>query len=64
MLFVSLFTLLSLGFAVVTPALPEILLSALLMILTMAYIVHYYRLENGVQRWYGLYDEIKRHNQL
>ena len=64
MLFVCLFTLLSLGFAVVTPTLPCILLCALLMILTLAYIIHYYRLENGVQRWYDLSDEIKRHNQL
>jgi cell division protein FtsW (lipid II flippase) len=63
MLFVCLFTLLSLGFAVLRPALPGIALGALLMILTVAYIIHYYRLENGVQRWYALADEIKRRNQ-
>jgi cell division protein FtsW (lipid II flippase) len=63
MLFVCLFTLLSLGFAVLRPALPSIALCALLMILTVAYIIHYYRLENGVQRWYALADEIKRRNQ-
>lgn len=63
MLFVCLFTLLSLGFAVLRPALPSIALGALLMILTVAYIIHYYRLENGVQRWYALADEIKRRNQ-
>ena len=63
MLFVCLFTLLSLGFAIVTPALPGIALYALLMILTIAYIIHYYRLENGVQRWYDLSNKIKRHNE-
>ena len=64
MLFICLFTLLSLGFTVLTPALPSILLCTILMILTLAYIIHYYRLENGVQRWYDLSDKIKRHNQL
>lgn len=35
-----------------------ILIGALISILEIFYIVHYYRLENGVQRWYLLYDEI------
>jgi hypothetical protein len=61
MLFVCLFTLLSLGFAVLRPTLPGILLCTLLMILTIAYIIHYYRLENGVQRWYDLSNKIKQH---
>lgn len=60
-LIVCLFTLLSLGFAVLRPALPGIALCTLLMILAVAYIIHYYRLENGVQRWYDLADEIKQH---
>ena len=64
MLFVCLFTLLSLGFTIVNPALPGIALCALLIILTLAYVIHYYRLENGVQRWYDLSNEIKLHNQL
>ncbi|MGV8057464.1 MAG: hypothetical protein AB2L12_05450 [Smithellaceae bacterium] len=64
MLFVCLFTLLSLGFTVATPSVPCILLCALLMILTIAYVIHYYRLENGVQRWYDLSSEIKLHNKL
>jgi hypothetical protein len=33
-------------------------LDGILMILFGFYIVHYYQLENGVQRWYRLYDEI------
>lgn len=64
MLFVCLFTLLSLGFAVLAPALPAIALCVLLMLLTLAYIIHYYRLENNVQRWYDLSNKIKQYNHL
>lgn len=35
-----------------------LLLDLLLAILILFYTVHYYRLENGVQRWYRLYDDI------
>ena len=59
MLFVCLFFLLSFGFTIVNLSLPYICLSALLMVLSVAYIVHYYRLENGVQRWYMLSNQIK-----
>lgn len=58
-LFVCLFALLSLGFAVWMPTLPCFALSGLLVILAAAYIVHYYRIENGVQRWYDLSDQIR-----
>jgi cell division protein FtsW (lipid II flippase) len=34
-------------------------LCLILMILSIFYIVHYYQLENGVQRWYLLYNEIR-----
>jgi hypothetical protein len=64
MLFVCLFFLLSFGFTIVNLSLPYIILSALLMILSVAYIIHYYRLENGVQRWYPLSNQIKLNNQL
>lgn len=63
MLFVCLFTLLSLGFAVLAPALPAIALCALLMLLTLAYVIHYYRLENRVQKWYDLSNKIKQYNR-
>ncbi len=63
MLFVCLFTLLSLGFTVVSSSLPCILICALLMMLTLAYIIHYYRLENGVQRWYDLSNKIRQSKQ-
>jgi len=59
MLSVCLFTWLSLGFVVVAPALPFFILLALLIILSSAYIFHYYRLENGVQKWYELSGEIR-----
>lgn len=59
MLFVCLFFLLSFGFTIANLSLPYIILCALLMILSVAYIIHYYRLENGVQRWYLLSNRIR-----
>ena len=59
MLSVCLFALLSLGFVVLAPTLPFFILLALLIILSSAYIFHYYRLENGVQKWYELSGEIR-----
>jgi protein-S-isoprenylcysteine O-methyltransferase Ste14 len=60
MLFVCLFTLLSFGFTVTRTSTPSIILSGLLLILSVAYVIHYYRLENGVQKWYLISNEIKR----
>jgi len=38
---------------------PVILLVTLLVFVLLApYIAHYYKLENGVQRWYDLYNKI------
>jgi len=59
MMFVCLFFLLSFGFTMIHFVLPYILLAALLLILTIAYILHYYRLENSVQRWYGISNRIR-----
>lgn len=59
MLFVCLFALLCIGFTVFQPSLPGMILSALLLVLSVAYIIHYYRLENGVQGWYELSNKIK-----
>lgn len=59
MLFVCLFALLSLGYTLLNPAIPCFLLSGLLIILSTAYVVHYYRLENGVQKWYRLSNAIQ-----
>ena len=59
MLFVCLFFLLSFGFSFLYPTLPVIALAVLLLGLSAAYILHYYRLENSVQRWYDLANEIR-----
>ena len=59
MLFVCLFMLLSFGFTIIRTSAPSIILSVFLLILSVAYIIHYYRLENGVQKWYLLYNQIK-----
>jgi len=60
MLFVCLFTLLSFGFTFIRISIPSIILSVLLLILSIAYVIHYYRLENGVQKWYFISNEIKQ----
>lgn len=59
MMFVCLFFLLAFGWTLFHFAVPYILLTALLLILSAAYILHYYRLENGVQGWYSLSNEIR-----
>ena len=63
MLFVCLFTLLILGFAVIRTSVPSLALSVILLCLSVAYIIHYYRLENGVQKWYLISNEIRRRFQ-
>ena len=60
MLFVCLFTLISFGFIVIRTSTPSIILSGLLLILSVAYVIHYYRLGNGVQKWYLISIDIKR----
>jgi len=59
MMFVCLFFFLAFGFTMIHFMFPYILLTALLLILTVAYILHYYRLENSVQRWYSLSNRIR-----
>lgn len=59
MLFVCLFFLLAFGFTLACPSLPLMMLTALLLVLSVAYIIHYYRLENSVQRWYDLSNRIR-----
>jgi len=41
---------------------PMILLDLILTTMLIFYIVHYYRLENGIQRWYDLYNRICEKN--
>lgn len=59
MMFVCLFFLLAFGWTLIHFTLPYILLTTLLLILSAAYILHYYRLENSVQRWYVLSNQIR-----
>ncbi|HSN15310.1 MAG TPA: hypothetical protein VLT61_11800 [Anaeromyxobacteraceae bacterium] len=53
-LFVALFALLAVGGLLLAPSRAMGALAALLLGLTAAYILHYFRLENGVQRLYKL----------
>ncbi|NMC72535.1 MAG: hypothetical protein GYA57_21100 [Myxococcales bacterium] len=53
-MFVALFFLLALGFVTVHATLPGLIVVPLLLVLTAAYFLHYFRLENGVQRLYHL----------
>ena len=53
-LFVALFALLAIGWSLHQPSLAAAALAALLLALTAGYVLHYYRLENGVQRLYEL----------
>jgi hypothetical protein len=57
-LFVALFFLLALCFSLVRPTLASWALALLLLALTFAYLLHYYHLENGVQRLYELSDRL------
>jgi len=59
-LFVCLFTLLALGFACFAVSWPALLLCVVFIVLSVAYLVHYFRLENGVQRWYRLSNQIRQ----
>jgi len=54
------FMFLCLSFLPSCTILPGILLTITGLLLA-AYILHYFRLENTVQRWYKLYDDLWRH---
>lgn len=57
-LFVATFLLLVLGFATTHPSAPAAVAALILLGLLAAYLLHYFRLENGVQRWYHLANAI------
>lgn len=59
-LFFALFLFISIGLALSYPRLEFAILTALFFIMTAAYIVHYFTLENGVQKLYRLHDEIEQ----
>jgi len=58
---VGLYALLFFLAALFAPTAPLWSVTALFTVLEGAYLIHYYRLENGVQRWYRLADEIDGH---
>jgi hypothetical protein len=56
----GLFGLLTLLASVAFPRTELTLLLLLFLALLLPYVAHYFRLENGVQRWYRLANEIER----
>jgi hypothetical protein len=56
----GLFLLLSVVLAFMKPAVPVLILNGLFFIMLAAYVAHYFFLENSVQRWYQLMDEIEK----
>lgn len=59
-LFFALYLLLSIGFVAFKPGIEMFFLVVLLFILVIAYVVHYFFLENNIQNWYKLMDEIDK----
>jgi len=57
-MFCCLFLLMTVTVAFLYVGLLWPLLSAFLLVLVVAYLIHYFRLENGVQRWYTLADRL------
>ncbi len=54
----ALFFIVTILFAVCFEKLIILLVSLFVLVLLAPYIGHYFKLENGVQRWYGLFDRI------
>jgi|SRR3989339_608236 len=59
-LFVGLFMLLAFGLSVLRPGIFLFLLTGIFLVLELFYLVHYFRLENRIQGWYGLADTLRR----
>lgn len=54
----SVLLVLCVGYLGLAPGLAPFCMALLLLVLVAAYVVHYFRLENGVQRWYHLSNRI------
>ena len=54
------FLITSLIFTAIIPGMAIMLLDLVLVIIMLFYILHYYRLENGVERLYYLYDKLEK----
>ncbi len=59
-LFFALFFLITTLYILLSSTLELALLDILFLGMLVAYIIHYYRLENGVQRLYELYDSLDK----
>ena len=54
----SVLLVLSIAYLGLSPGLAPFAMAVLLLVLVAAYVVHYFRLENGVQRWYHLSNRL------
>lgn len=48
----------SFGLCMLCKTIPTLILFLIIAILLLFYIIHYYKLENSVQRWYSIYADI------
>lgn len=55
---IAILTMMSTGIALITENIIIVILTVLFLILLIPYIIHYYTLENEVQKMYKQYDEI------
>ena len=55
----GIFLLMTMLIAFINPTTPVIILMGLFFFLLVPYIIHYYYLENTIQSWYRLSDEIE-----
>lgn len=61
---VAILTLLSAGIFIITMYAPVVVLFVFFMILLVPYIMHYYLLENEVQRMYEQYDKMRGYIEM
>jgi hypothetical protein len=59
-MFTALFLLLALAYSTLHPSIPAFVLTMIFMVMECFYLFHYYQLENGVQRWYKLADQVEQ----
>jgi cell division protein FtsW (lipid II flippase) len=54
----SILFIITFGISLFIPNQYFLILFAILAVLLIFYIFHYYKLENGVQRWYSIYNDL------
>lgn len=59
----AIMTLATIFFAVAAPSIGLLILTVAFLVLLIPYIMHYYLLENGVQKMYKQYDEMLRRKE-